>query len=290
MKKLNQNKKRIFATVLSLVLAMSLVACGEKKEEKASNAASTEATTKAEEKKQEPVVAATTEEEPVEEEIVEETPATLPIPENAGLFRSGTGYTLYPTKFIITPDSNNPESKGLYIQLDFNFDPDTRTITCIQTNSPAEDAPANVLAYAIPQWGDSTVWEDITVPVNLMVPAEARDLYDAINLVSDPGECNVTYDFYPDNAESFEAAKASGATYYEGLMYGTITMTYTFPEQEMNPYDQMNPASYNGKYYSIPDVGQSVVQGVVFGATDYPVEGTNTYTMDNATEYVPQNE
>lgn len=74
-------KKKIFATVLSLALAMSLVACGEKKEETASNAASTEATTKAEEKKEEfvKVDEAITTEEPVEEpeEIVEDEPQTV---------------------------------------------------------------------------------------------------------------------------------------------------------------------------------------------------------------------
>lgn len=69
-------------------------------------------------------------------------------------------------------------------------------------------------------------------------------------------------------------------------MYGTITLTYTFPEQEMMPRDPFT--DFNRKYYSVPDLGYSVVHGVVFEATEYPVDETSTSVMERGTEYVPQ--
>lgn len=288
-------KKNAIATILSLVLAMSLAACGGKKEETASNAASTEATTKAEEKKQEPVVAATTEEEPVEEEIVEETPAMLPLPADTILLIDGTEYVLYPTKMIVTPSPHiNPNGKGLYVQLDFDFDPTTRTVTCVQTNSPVEDAPANILDYTdvIGQWDEAGLWENGYVPLNLLIPGQARGIYDATVYGTSfgDGEGDVIYDLYPADEARYEAFKASnsGDKRYDDLMYGTITATYTFPEQEMKPFDIMENNSY---YHSLPDLNNlPAVHRVVFGATEYPVDNTKTFFIDGAIEYVPQNE
>ena len=290
MKKLNQNKKKIFAAVLSLVLAMSLVACGGKKEETASNNASTEATMQAEEQKQESVAAATTEEEPVEEEIVEETPAMLPIPEDTVLLRDGTSYILYPTKFIYCF-----EDAPLYVQTDFDYNPDTRTITCIQTNLPVEDAPAGTLDYTnnVPAMaGTSIEYEGVYVFLNMMAFPPMYKIADATVFGSITGGegGDIIYDFYPANEADYEAFKASnpGQRPYEGLMYGTITATYTFPEQEMKPFDLFS--EYNRDYYSLPDLGYSVVYGTLFGATEYPVDDTNTSWLESGIEYVPPTE